>query len=164
MTDETTDAATRDELEQLLETTRSDFHELVAGLSDADWRRKPRGQSWTNGQLCYHMALGVALISQTANRLREGKGVNPPAPLMPVMNLAADMFIRFRSRGATPNSVRDLYDESHKTALATLGQIGGDEWSNGARHLGEQRTVESSFRYMREHFEEHRETIQRSQR
>ena len=164
MTDETTEAATRDELEQLLETTRSDFHELVAGLSDADWRRKPRGQSWNNGQLCYHMALAVALITQSAKRLREGKGVNPPGPLMPVMDMAADLFIRFRSRGATRDSVRDLYDESHKTALAALAGVRDGEWSNGARHLGEHRTVESSFRYMREHFEEHRETIQRSQR
>lgn len=160
----TTETTKRDELQELLETTRSDFHELVAGMSDADWRRKARGQSWRNGQLCYHMALGVALITQTATRLREGKGVNPPGFLTPVMNTAADMFIRYRSRGATPDSVRDLYDESHKTALAALEQIGDDEWNTGARHLGEQRTVESSFRYMREHFEEHRETIQRSQR
>lgn len=158
----TTETTKRGELQELLETTRGDFHELVAGMSDADWRRKARGQSWRNSQLCYHMALGVALITQTATRLREGKGVNPPDFLMPVMNTAADMFIRYRSRGATPDSVRDLYDESHKTALAALEQIDDEEWGNGARHLGEDRTVEDSFRYMREHFEEHRETIRRS--
>ena len=158
----TTETTKRSELQALLETTRSDFQELTAGLSDADWRRKPSGQSWSNGQLCYHMALGMSLITQSAGRLRVGKGVNPPGFLMPVMNTAADMFVRYRSRGATQDSVNKLYDEGHQAALALLEQIGDDEWGNGARHLGEQRTVEDSFRYMREHFEEHRETIGRA--
>ena len=160
----TTETTKRSEIHALLETTRSDYHELIAGMSDADWRRKSRGQSWSNGQLCYHMALGMTLITQSVGRLRQGKGVNPPGFLMPVLDVAAATFIRVRSRGATRDSVRDLYDEGHKAALAMLEQVGDDEWANGARHLGEDRTVEDSFRYMREHFEEHRGTIQRSQR
>ena len=152
----------QEEIRELLERTREDYRELVAGLSAADWRRKAPGQSWTNGQLCFHIAGGVGMISQSANRLRGNKGVNPPAPLMPLLNLASAAVVRLMSRSATPDSVRKTYEDGHQRALAVLEQVQDNEWRNGAMHLGRQTTVEDSFRYIREHFEEHRATIQRA--
>jgi hypothetical protein len=66
------------------------------------------------------------------------------------------------ARRATPASTREKYEEAHQATLAALEEVGPDEWDRGAKVFGEYRTVESAFRNMRAHVEEHTGDVRRA--
>ena len=143
--------AIRTELEQ----TREHFRELLMSLSEADWDRKAPSQSWNVRQLAYHTALGMTFMSNTVNRVRQGKNFNPPGPLMAPLNFAAMLMIKQRSRSATKDSLLALYDEGHGLALQALDATTDSEWEQRAIVFGDSVGPADSFHHMTEHFEEH---------
>ena len=150
------------ELRTLLETTRADYRDLVASLSREDWKKRAPGQAWSNGELCFHMAVALSPMARTASRLRLGKGSNPPAPILKLMNPVSAVAFRFLGRNATQRTVVERYNKGHQRAVQVLESVQDADWSRGAMVRGEHHTVRDSFRFMREHFEEHRDTIQRT--
>src|SRR5438132_12944130 len=93
-----------------LEETRSQYHELRNSLSEEDWKKKSANPSWNVRQLMWHMAWANGFTAQGVESCRKGKGTNPP-------NWIADFgntwMTRIGSRGATPQSVAERFDESH---------------------------------------------------
>ena len=54
-----------------IESARKDFHELLASLSDEDWRKKSANPAWSVGQLMWHLGRGAEFsvrLSSTAGR------------------------------------------------------------------------------------------------
>jgi hypothetical protein len=47
---------------QEMEQARATFHELVAGATAADLRRRSAGTRWTNRQLLFHMVFGYLVV------------------------------------------------------------------------------------------------------
>ena len=141
---------------------REEFRELVLGLSDEEWNRKSDNAGWTNGQLCWHIALTASGGALRVPRLRQNKGMNPPAPLMPVLNLLSLWLVRIRSRGATPESVLAFFDERLAATQGVIDTIADDEWGNGGDFLGVQMTVGESFRFVGEHITEHAGEMRRN--
>ncbi len=150
------------ELRTLLETTRADYRELVASISPEDWKKRAPGQAWSNAALCVHMAAAMGPMARTAGRLRLGKGSNPPAPILRAMDPMSALAFRFLGRNATQRTVVERYNKGHQRAVQVLESVQDAEWSRGAMVRGQHYTVRDSFRFMREHFEEHRDTIQRT--
>ena len=138
-----------------LNQTREDYRALLLSLSEADMDRKSPDQSWNVRQLAYHMALGMGFMSNTVDRVRQGKSFNPPGPLMAPLNLAAMLMIKRRSRGATKDSLLALYDEGHGRALQMLDEMTQSEWSQQAKVFGDLVSPAESFHHMTEHFAEH---------
>ena len=150
-----------DEARAALEQARSDFRELVAGLSDEEWGRKSDNAGWTNGQLCWHIAFTAGGGELRVSRLRENKGMNPPGPLMGFLHFTSEWIVRIRSRGATPQSVLEYFDERYAKTVATVDSVADDEWGNGAEFLGQMTTVGSSFNFIGEHIDEHSSEMRR---
>ena len=150
-----------EEARAALEQAREEFRELVLGLSSEEWNRKSDNAGWTNGQLCWHLALTAGGANLRVSRLRQNKGMNPPAPLMAVGNLVSLWLVRIRSRGATPESVLAYFDERFADSQGVIDTVGDDEWSNGGVFLGEQMTVGSSFGFLGGHIAEHAAEMRR---
>lgn len=144
-----------------LAEARDAFRELVLGLSAQEWERKSHNASWTNGQLCWHVAFTARGGTLRVSRLRQNKGMNPPAALMAVGNMVSLWLVRIRSRGATPESVLALFDESLAVTQGVIDTVGDDEWDNGGVFLGEPVTVSSSFGFLAEHVTEHAAEMRR---
>ncbi len=150
-----------EEARAALESGRETFRELVLGLSDEEWSSKSDNGGWSNGQLCWHVALTTGGANTYVSRLRRNKGFSPPRPMMAMFHMLSLMMVRIRSRGATPESVLALFDESHGKAMALIDTVADDEWGNGGVFLGEQITVGGAFGLLRDHVDEHAAEIRR---
>ena len=144
-----------------LDQAREAFRELVLGLSNEEWDRKSDNAGWTNGQLCWHIAFTASGGALRVPRLRQNKGMNPPGPLMAVLNLMSLWIVRVRSRGATPDSVLAFFDERFAATQGVIDTVADDEWGNGGDFLGEPTTVGSSFGFLRDHVSEHAAEMRR---
>lgn len=150
-----------EEARAALDQTREEFRELVLGLSEEEWSRKSDNGGWTNGQLCWHIAFGAGAGTRTVARLRQNKGMNPPAALMALFNVVSLWMVRIRSRGATPESVLAFFDEGHAVTRGMIDTVGDDEWGNGGVFLGEPMTVGGAFAFMGDHLREHAAEMRR---
>ncbi len=155
------DITNAEEARAELEQAREAFRELVLGLSDDEWKRKSNNAGWTNSQLCWHIALTAAGGKIRVSRLRQNKGMNPPAPLMAVLNLISLWLVRIRSRGATPESVLALFDEGYSVTRGLIDTVEADEWNNGGVFLGESMTVGNSFSFLGGHIADHAAEMRR---
>lgn len=52
----------RSSIHEELERARADLHQLVAGASPAQLRRRTDGTRWTNRQMLWHMAFGYLVV------------------------------------------------------------------------------------------------------
>ena len=53
----------REEIQKELDTTRAEFHRLLAALSEEDFQRPSRNPGWTNGEIVAHMMFGFIVIN-----------------------------------------------------------------------------------------------------
>jgi hypothetical protein len=155
------DITKAEEAREALEKAREEFRALVLGLSSEEWQRQSHNAGWTNGQLCWHIALAAGGGNLRVSRLRQNKGMNPPGPLMAVLNFVSLWLVRIRARYATPESVLAFFDERFAATQAVIDTVGDDEWDNGADFLGEPMTVAGSFRFLGDHVAEHAAEMRR---
>ena len=150
-----------EEAQAELDQAREEFRELVLGLSGEEWGRQSDNAGWTNGQLCWHIAFTASGGTLRVSRLRQNRGMQPFGPLMAVLNVMSLWLVRIRSRGATPDSVLDFFDERLAMTRGMIETVAEDEWGNGGVFLGEQTTVGNSFGFVREHISEHADEMRR---
>jgi len=154
--------STLDDLIVELEQSRTEFHALVDDIDQqGSWKQRSPEQGWNNGQLLTHIANGVNRIPATALRLKDGKGFNPPKPLFRLANALNLWDTRFRSRNATPQSLKDLYDQGHQIALQTARDMNDDDWERSAMVMGEERSVRDYFGFVSSHLREHADSMRR---
>jgi len=146
----------REAIRAELEATKAGYHELLASLSDADWKKKSANPAWNVRQLMWHLAWGNGFIPDGVKSCKKEKGFNPPQG---IADLGNKWWTRFGSRSATPQSVAEKYDKVHEEIIGTLEGVQGDEWSKGTRMFGEYQTVESTLRSAISHFKEHQADI-----
>lgn len=144
-----------------LDQAREEFRELVLGLSSEGWNRTSNNAAWTNGQLCWHIAFTASGGTLRVSRLRQNKDMKPPGPLMAVLDLLSLWLVRIRSRGATPDSVLDFFEERLAMTRGMIDTVADDEWGNGGVFLGKPMTVGNSFGFLREHVSEHADEMRR---
>jgi uncharacterized protein (TIGR03083 family) len=147
---------TREAIRGELEATRSQYRELLDSLSDEDWNKKSGNPAWNVRQLMWHLARGTEFVSETVGQCRRGKAPNPPAFLIDTGNTLLN---RWGSRGATRESVAAKYEAGHAALVTLLDTLADDEWQKGVTAYRTPFTIESSFRSVREHFEEHEADI-----
>lgn len=146
--------ALRDELE----ATRAAYHELLASLTDANWKRKSGNPDLTIKELMWHMAWSMGWISGSIDAVRSGKDLRAPGF---VIEPARKLAMRWLARAATPQRAAQRYDAGHTALLAKLAAVSDDDWQRSAKRFGAVRTVEWYFRHPREHFEEHAADVRR---
>jgi hypothetical protein len=153
-----TASPTREAIRAELESTRSQYHELLNSLSEEEWNKKSGNRAWNVRQLMWHLARGTEFVSETVGQCRRGKAPNPPAFLIDTGNT---LLTRWGSRGATPESVAAKYEAGHAALVAVLDTVQDDEWQKGVTAYGRPFTIKSSFRSVTEHFEEHEADIKK---
>jgi hypothetical protein len=149
---------TREAIRAELETTRTQYHELLNSLSDEDWKRRSGNEGWAAGQVLWHIAWGAGYFPQGVEACRKGKARNPPPWLM---NPANFLITRIGSRRATPASVAAKYDAAHAAILACLDGVKDDEWQLGVKSFGRFTTIEGTVERFNDHFREHEAEIKR---
>ncbi len=153
---EATTAVDRAAVRADIEAVRSEYNSLLDSLSADDWKTKTANPAWTVGNLMWHLGFGAEFFSQAIGYCRKGKGPNPPQFLIDPANRLITLF---RSRGATPESVRTQYDKATNALLALLDGVKDDEWQKTTKIYGAAYTIESACRGPREHWDEHKADI-----
>jgi uncharacterized damage-inducible protein DinB len=154
----TATSPTREAIRTGLESTRSQYHELLTSLSDEDWDKKSGNPAWNVRQLMWHLAWAGGFTAGGVEACRKGKGTNPPNWIADAANT---WITRIGSRGATMQSVRKKYDDAHQKVLASLDGVQDDEWQKSARVFNREMTIEKTFRDHVEHFKEHEADIKK---
>jgi len=144
-------APDRGALRARLEATRSAVRELVASISDEQWRGKSGNRAWTCGQMATHLALNDNMLG-LIEKARKGKGFNPP---MFVVNIANVFMTRRSARNVTRESLLAGFDAGTSRLLGLLDQTTDDELRVGVKVLGEQTTVAGLFERLPAHLAEH---------
>ena len=163
MTDAETGEATatspaREAIGAELESTRSQYHELLSSLSDEDWKKKSANPAWNVRQLMWHLAWAGGFTASGIEACRKGKGTNPPNWIADAANT---WITRIGSRGANRQSLGEKYDAAHQKVLASLEGVQDDEWQKSARVFNRDMTIEKTFQDMTEHFKEHEADIKK---
>lgn len=159
MTETAAPAPTKADLRTQIEETRTAFHALLDSLSAADFKKKSGNESWSNGQLMWHMAWGVGYVPRLVKRSRNGTDLKLPRGLF---NLINPWLTRWGSRGITPEKIAKAYDAATDEALKVLDTVADGEMEKGANITGEYQTVRHHFEMPAVHFAEHRADILKS--
>lgn len=147
--------ADREELRALIEGKRAELHELIDGVSAADFERRVPGSSWNVRQLAWHIAFAPRFFTGAIGSVRQGKDSGPPAWLFSLLEPVAGLLPKMRAGGATPQSVGQAFDEGSADVLALLDGVRDEEWERSGAVLGQTVTLEGIFREFAEHSEEH---------
>ena len=153
-----TASAVREEIRAELAATRAAFLDLLAGLSDADWRRATSNPAWDVRDLLHHLVWSLEQLPREVESARRGKGMfNLPPSLRNPLSAA---YTRLGARRQSRATIARRYDDAYAAALRTLDQVGDDEWRRGAPFWGEGFIdIEGLFRAQAHHLVEHRNDI-----
>ncbi|MGH2409887.1 MAG: maleylpyruvate isomerase N-terminal domain-containing protein, partial [Chloroflexota bacterium] len=124
----------RADLQAELAATRAAVKRILAGMSDADWRRRSANPAWTVGAVLTHLTWSLKHVPREVEGARKGRGMyNLPAILAGPVNMLAT---RLLARRYTRRTIAQQYDAAYAAVLRTLEGVGDDEWRLGARFFG----------------------------
>jgi Mycothiol maleylpyruvate isomerase N-terminal domain len=131
------------------------FASLLDEIGDGRWETKSGIPTYTCGQLAWHLASGTAFLAGEIAKAKDGKALNPPAFLRPVLYKMSEWRVRVVSRKATPASVVADFDAATRKLLAVLESFDDETLRLSASRMGETMTIASMFQKPVEHLEEH---------
>lgn len=150
----TTVSTTREEIRAELAATRAAFHEILGGLSDADWRRDTANPGWNVGHLLHHLTWSLEVLPREVASARRSQGMYnlPPA----LGNPLSAAITRWGARRHSLASIARRYDAAYAAVLQTLDEVRDDEWRQGAPFWGKGYIdIEGLFRAQAHHIVEH---------
>ena len=138
-----------------IEAMSPEFATLVGEIGDAGWRTKSAIPAYTCGQLAWHLASATAFLAGETAKAKDGKALNPPAFLRPVLYKMGEWRVRVASRKATPASVLADFDSGARKLLEVLDSFDDETLRLSATRMGETRTLAGMFQKPGEHLAEH---------
>jgi hypothetical protein len=132
-----------------------EFAKLVEEIGDRGWQMKSGLPAYTCGQLAWHLASGTAFLAGEIAKAKDGKELNPPAILRPVLYKMNEWRVRVVSRKATAGSVRADFDTAVQKLVAVLESMDDDALRLSATRMGETMTIAEMFQKSVEHLAEH---------
>jgi hypothetical protein len=144
-------AAIRGEIEAMA----PEFETLMGEIGDAGWRTKSGIPAYTCGQLAWHIASGTAFLAGEIAKAKDGRALNPPAFLRPVLYKLGEWRVRVISRKATPESVRGDFDTAVGKLRGVLDSFDDETLRQSATRMGETMTIAGMFQKPVEHLAEH---------
>ena len=171
----TKEGAIRAQIRKELDTTRAEFHKLLAALSEEDFQRQSRNAGWTNGEIVAHMTFGFIILNvllpmaRLWGRLPKGSS----KWFAGLLNLFTGPFNWFNALGArgqgkvfTLQRIGRIYDRVYFSLLGKLNSIKDEEWERGMfyptnwdANFSEFMTLEKLFHYPVIHFNFHLKQI-----
>jgi hypothetical protein len=138
-----------------IEAMAPEFATLLGEIGDAGWKTKSGLPAYTCGQLAWHLASGTAFLAGEIAKAKDGKALNPPAFLRPVLYKANELRVRVVSRKATPAAVRSDFDAAVGKLRAVLESFDDETLRLSATRMGETMTIAGMFQKPVEHLAEH---------
>lgn len=165
----------REALRAELETSRSEFQELLASIGERDWRVRSLNRGWTNGELLFHIALGFFLMTplvivMNIFAILPRRCSRAFAALLnlttPLFNWINGLGPRIGARILNARRLSRTFDRVHRSTLRRLDSIGTAAWSRGMHYprrwdprFQDFMTMEDVFHYPTIHFHHHRAQI-----
>lgn len=132
-----------------------EFATLLGEIGDERWKAKSGLPAYTCGQLAWHLAAGTAFLAGEIEKAKDGKALNPPAFLRPVLYKMSEWRVRVVSRKATRVSVLADFDTAVRKLLAVLESFDDETLGLSATRMGETMTIARMFQKPVEHLAEH---------
>lgn len=148
----------REAIRAELAATRAAFHQLLADLSETDWRRKTPNPKWTVGDLLHHLVWSLEVLPREVASARRGQGMYNFPPFLggPLSTLV----IRLGARNQSLRTIARRYEAAYSAVLSALDAVRDDEWQRGAPFWGEGFfNIAGLFRAQAHHFAEHSQDI-----
>ena len=145
----------RAEIRREIEAMTPEFATLVREIGDDGWKTKSGIPAYTCGQLAWHVASATAFLAGETAKAKDGKALNPPAFLRPVLYKMGEWRVRVASRKATPASVLADFDSGTRKLVAVLESFDDETLRLSATRMGETRTLADMFQKPVEHLAEH---------
>ena len=138
-----------------IEAMAPEFATLLGEIGDAGWKTKSGLPAYTCGQLAWHLASGTAFLAGEIAKAKDGKALNPPAFLRPLLYKMNEWRVRVVSRKATPASVLDDFDTAVRKLRGVLESFNDETLRLSATRMGETMTIAGMFQKPVEHLAEH---------
>jgi hypothetical protein len=138
-----------------IEAMAPEFATLLGEIGDAGWKTKSGLPAYTCGQLAWHLASGTAFLAGEIAKAKDGKALNPPAFLRPVLYKMSEWRVRVVSRKATPSSVLADFDSAVRKLQGVLESFDDETLRLSATRMGETMTIAGMFQKPVEHLAEH---------
>ncbi len=142
-------------IRRAIEAMSPEFANLVEEIGDRGWQMKSALPAYTCGQLAWHLASGTAFLAGEIGKAKDGKALNPPAFLRPILYKMNEWRVRVVSRKATAESVLADFDMAAQELLAVLESVDDDALRLSATRMGETMTIAEMFQKPVEHLAEH---------
>ena len=152
---DTTMTPDRAVIRSAIEAMAPEFATLVGTIGDARWKTKSGIPGFTCGQLAWHLASATGFLAGETAKAKDGKALNPPAFLRPVLYKMSEWRVRVASRKATPASVLADFDSGARKLLAVLESFDDETLRLSATRMGETLTIAALFHKPMEHLAEH---------
>ena len=136
-------------------TMAPEFATLVGEIGDGGWKTKSGLPAYTCGQLAWHLAAGTSFLAGEIAKAKDGKALNPPAFLRPVLYKMSEWRVRVASRKATPASVAADFDTAARKLRGVLESFDDETLRLSATRMGETMTIAGMFQKPVEHLAEH---------
>lgn len=171
------DLTVREEIRRELDTTRAEFHKLLADLSEENFHKKSLNPGWTNGEIVAHMMFGFIVVNTLLpmtrlwGRLPKGSS----KWFARLLNLFTGPFNWINALGArgqgtffTRRQIGKIYDGTYFSLLGKINSIKEEEWKRGMYYptkwdsnFSEFMTLDKLLHYPVIHFNVHLEQIAR---
>jgi hypothetical protein len=138
-----------------IEAMAPEFATLIGEIGDRGWTTKSGIPEWTCGQLAWHLASGTAFLAGEIAKAKDGKALNPPAFVRPILYTLSGWRVRVVARKATPASVLADFDAAVRKLLAVLDAFDDDTLRLSAARMGETMTIAVMLQKPAEHLAEH---------
>ena len=138
-----------------IEAMSPEFAALVAEIGDGGWKTTSGIPAYTCGQLAWHLASGTSFLAGEIAKAKDGKALNPPAFLRPILYKMSGWRVRVASRKATPASVLADFDTAVRRLLAVLESFDDETLRLSATRMGETMAIAGLFQKPVEHLAEH---------
>lgn len=150
-----TAASDRSEVRSAIEAMSREFASLLGEIGEGGWKTKSALPAYTCGQLAWHLAAGTAFLAGEIEKAKDGKALDPPAFVRPMLFKMNEWRTRVVSRKATPASVRADFDLAAQKLLGVLDSFDDETMGLSARRMGETMTIAGMFQKPVEHLAEH---------
>lgn len=148
-------SADRVAIRTAIEAMSPEFAALVEEIGDGRWETKSGIPAYTCGQLAWHLASGTAFLAGQIAKAKDGKALNPPAFVRPILYKMNEWRVRVVSRKATRASVLADFDTAAQKLLAVLESFEDEALRLSATRMGETMTIAAMFQKPVEHLAEH---------
>ena len=159
----------------LYDSTRDEFHTLLASISEEDWNKQSLNAGWSNGEIFAHILFGFIILNALLPLARIwGKFPKETSkPFAQFLNSVTKPFNWINALGArgqgkvfTYRRIGKIFDKVHASLLAKARNIPGNEWQNGMYYptkwdpnFSDFMTLEKLFLYPIAHFKFHQHQI-----